>query len=313
MREMIYVTYAGSSVERNDLRSVARQITSCLDDLGCPNDQLCAYDIGPKDWSFLRKQKAIAFLLDPYYEHGSENFDLRDILSSYNVPFTGPRKFASQKTADKVECKKFLAYPGIINISDTTCYSVQDLHDFMKKTEQEDFVIKPLNKGGGQDVELVSKSETDNKIPERLLKTYGKFMVEPRIEGQEMSVPVINSLHGGIKVLPVVGINLHGFNVFSARAKDTNNSMSMDIPAKTTPSAASIMSSFAKNAYEMLRFRGLLRVDFICNDNGVYFLEANAYPSLGRNFGISIPSARSVGIEQKHVVKWLIETADVGG
>lgn len=313
MRKKIYITFGGSSVERNDLQAVARQIASCLDDLGYSNSQLYAYDIDPKDWSFLRKQKAIAFLLDPYYERGSEVFDLRDMLASFNVPFTGPRKFASRKTADKVECKKFLIHPDVINIPDATCDSVQDLHKFMKKTEQEEFIIKPINKGGGQDVLLVSKSKIDNSVPERLLKAYGKFMVEPRIEGQEISVPVIKAPDNGINVLPIVGINLHGFNVFSAIAKKTENSMSMDIPAKVAPSAAAIMSAFAKVAYEMLRFRGLLRVDFICNDKGVYFLEANSYPSLGRNFGISIPSARSIGIEQSKIVKWIIETADVWG
>lgn len=313
MNRKVYVTFAGSSVERNDLRAVARQITACLDNLGYPNDQLCAYDIAPKDWGFLRRQKAIAFLLDPYYEYGSETLDLRDVLSSFNVPFTGPGKFASQQTADKAECKKFLAHPDVINIPDETCYSVQALHDFMKKTEQEDFVIKPLDKGGGQDVELISKSRIDNRIPNRLLRAHGKFMVEPRIEGQEMSVPVIKSLEGGVRVFPIVGINLHGFDVFSARAKDTDNSMSMDIPAKVASPSALIMQSFAKSAYEMLGFRGLLRVDFICNKKGVYFLEANSYPSLGRNFGISIPSARSIGIDQKQVVKWLVETASVCG
>ncbi len=311
----VYIIYAGSETEREDLEEVSQQVSECLTIQNQPNEIIPAYAIPPHNWGRLRHNAGKALLLDPYYRGTDREFDLRDSLETLGVPYSGPRKFSSYMTANKMLTKKMLTGSGILTIPDTLCSSVADLWTFMRRKHKDGYIIKPTNGGGGQDVVFVREEAEAEASASKLIKTYGSFMVEPYLKGVEISVPIIRQNDGvAVTVLPPVSITLqNGFAIFDEEAKRTSHSVEMEVPANVSPKEQTALEAFSRAAYEMLRFNGLLRVDFLQTEKGLYFLEANSYPSLGRNYGISVPSAKSIGYEQSHVVNWLLHTAKLGG
>jgi len=309
-KNKIFVIYAGSIAEREDLDDVSQQVRSCLDDLGYISEVICAYDYPPAAWNLSDISAGLVILLDPYYEVNGRVFDLRRQFDVQKITYTGPGYFASTKTADKVECKIFLNDGIIAMIPNKICHSLDDFRDFIRNNTSNAFVVKPVDRGGGLDVYHIERANIDEEIPPLLLSKYGKFLIEKYIPGQEISISVIQRpFDGKIITFPPVSIVLKGYTIFNAEAKKDPNSRIITIPAKIDSDQKGKLLNFSTRAYNLLNFSGLLRVDFLECNGDLFFLEANSYPTLGRNHGLSVPSAKTLGYDQKEIIKWLIDTA----
>jgi D-alanine-D-alanine ligase len=308
---MIYVTFGGSVVEREEIAIVAQQVMECLRQLEQPYEVFDLYKWSAPEFISRASVDDIFLILDPYFQSEGKNFDVRSFLENAELLYTGPSQKHSAVTSDKQMSKAVVASPTIRNIPDKLCVSISEIREFVDHQKLSAIIVKPLNRGGGEDVVLLKAPlDLDGEI-ERLLERHGALLVEQYIQGREISCPVMK-MGDEVRVFPLVHLAINGFEIFNATAKATAGSLTQIIPADVEAVQEAAITDFAIEFYEAIKFRGLLRIDFIATDSGTYFLEANGYPSLGRNFGISVPSAATVGVKQADIIQAMIEEARWG-
>ncbi len=148
------------------------------------------------------------------------------------------------------------------------------------------FVLKPVSSGSSYGVQLI-KSQEDirlllgNSLKQKLLyKNHNNLMVEPYIEGKELTVAVIeeNKKSKAIEVTEIISNNLF----FDYKAKYTKGFSKHILPANIPDNIYQECLDSAKNIHDILGCRGISRSDFLYDERNkkLYFLEINTQPGL---------------------------------
>lgn len=165
--------------------------------------------------------------------------------------------------------------------------------------------VKPNNGGSSIGMSKVNQPEELAPALQKAFKEDTQVLVEEFISGREFTIGVFKQ-NGKITVLPITEIIAHN-EFFDFEAKYQGKSEEIT-PAKINPAMQTALESAAVRVYEVMNCRGVVRIDFICNesDNKPFMLEVNTVP--GQSEASVIPQqVRAMGWDLKDFYGAIIE------
>ena len=137
--------------------------------------------------------------------------------------------------------------------------------------------VKPNSGGSSIGMSRVEKAEDLTAALEKGFKEDDQLLVEQFIKGREFTVGVMRT-RGEIVIFPIVEIRTKK-DFFDFEAKYQGASAEL-IPAPIDENQANILRGAASKVYQILNCRGIVRIDFIWNedDDQPYMLEVNTVP-----------------------------------
>ncbi len=139
--------------------------------------------------------------------------------------------------------------------------------------------VKPANGGSSIGMSKVSRAEDLDAAIGKAFKEDDQVLVEQMVKGREFTVGILKT-EGNIIVLPLTEVWAHeGKEFFDFEAKYEGKSSEIT-PAEVDESIANKIREAAKKIYAVLNCRGVVRIDFIYEEEkGLpYMLEVNTIP-----------------------------------
>lgn len=240
--------------------------------------------------------------------HGpfGEDGRIQALLEILDIPYTHSGVLSSALAMDKPRAKAVmrdsgLPVPGgeVVAISSLTGQHPAALP----------YVLKPIADGSSFGVYIIQEEDQSSPIGEDLSPDLfgGQAMVEPFIEGRELTVAVL-----GDKALGVTEIIAKKGQFYDYQSKyedgGSEHVLPADIPAEITEAAMQMASEAAL----VLGCRGLSRTDFRWDDrrgvNGLFILEVNTQPGL-TPMSLAPEQAAAAGMSFGELVHWMVEDA----
>jgi len=200
-----------------------------------------------------------------------------------------------------------VAKMGGINVAESvhlfrhTTYNTSDILSKLKLP----VFVKPNNGGSSIGMSKVHKPEDLADAIEKAFKEDDQVLVEQMVKGREFTVGVFKS-KGEITVLPITEVMTEK-DFFDFEAKYQGKSTE-ETPANIDEAVANKIRSAAKKIYQVLNCRGVVRIDFIYNEEAgePFMLEVNTIP--GQTDASIIPQqVRSLGWSLKDFYSKLVE------
>jgi D-alanine-D-alanine ligase len=169
------------------------------------------------------------------------------------------------------------------------------------------YFVKPNNGGSSIGMSKVSEAGQLKASLEKAFAEDDQVLVEEMIQGREFTVGVFKS-EGEITVLPITEVSSHK-EFFDFEAKYEGKSTETT-PAQLPEDWKAQLEATAKKIYSVLNCRGVVRIDFIYNQeqNKAYMLEVNSIP--GQSDASVIPQqVRARGWELKDFYTKIVNEA----
>lgn len=167
--------------------------------------------------------------------------------------------------------------------------------------------VKPNNGGSSIGMSKVNDYADLQTALDKAFKEDDQILIEEFISGREFTVGVFKS-KGHIQVLPITEIITHKeFFDFEAKYQGLSEEVT---PANIPENMVKALADSAKKVYEILNCRGVVRIDFIYNEqkNQPYMLEVNTVP--GQSAASVIPQqVKAMGLSLKSFYSSIIEEA----
>ena len=233
--------------------------------------------------------------------HGRYGEDgcVQGLLDILQVPYTHSGLLASALAMDKPMAKRLFANAGI-PVAEHEIVRREDVMagDVMPRP----YVIKPLNEGSSVGVHIVREGDNDEPFRDPAWPYGDRVMVEPFIQGKELTVAVM-----GDRALGVTEITTkRGFYDYDAKYAD-GGSIHL-VPAPLGKAAYEEIMRLALLAHQTLGCRGITRADFRGDEESVYLLEINTQP--GMTPTSLVPElAAYAGISFPEMCAWMVENA----
>jgi|TARA_B100002003_G_scaffold248281_2_gene281716 D-alanine-D-alanine ligase len=227
--------------------------------------------------------------LNMLHGSGGEDGVIQGLLETMAIPYTGSGVCASALAMDKVKSKLLWQQLNLSTASFVMLNEDSNWSAVIGTFEQ--VVVKPVNGGSSLGISIVADAGTLQEGFAKASKYDSKVMAEKYIAGEEFSVSVL-----GNEVLPIVQLKTkHEFFDFDAKyiAEDTQ----IICPAELEDEKEKELISLAQAAYESLGCDGLVRVDFMQDKNGrFYILELNTVPGMTEHSFVPA-AAKQAGID----------------
>lgn len=242
--------------------------------------------------------------------HGTPGEDgkLQGYFDLHNIPYTSCDAATSAITFNKRYTVAVAAMSGI--------NTAKSLHFFSEsRPSPKDITaalklpvfVKPNNGGSSIGMSKVNEEKDLADAIEKAFKEDSQVLVEEFISGREFTVGVYRSPKG-VTVLPITEvITKNDFFDFEAKYKGKSEEIT---PANIPGDVAEKIRSAARRVFEVFNCRGVVRIDFIFNEqlNQPFLLEINTVP--GQSEASIIPQqVRAMGMSLKDFYTSLIEDA----
>jgi len=215
----------------------------------------------------LKKEKVETAFIALHGKWG-EDGTVQGLLEMVGIPYTGSGVLGSSISLDKVLMKLILNGLRIPTPAYVICDSVETPKFPVP------FVVKPANEGSTIGISIVRKKGETAKAIEQALKYDKKVLIEKYIEGDEITVGIVNR-----ETLPVIQVKpLKGFYDFES--KYTKGMTEYIVPARITKAVEKSARVFASEVYKAFELSGCARIDMIV-DNGVpQVIDINTSPGM---------------------------------
>lgn len=236
--------------------------------------------IDKNDFSLTFKDKKILFDAVFLGMHGTPGEDgrLQGYFDMMGLPYTSCNAAASALTFNKKHTTAVAAMAGIpvaksMHLLKHTPYVIADILAGLRLP----YFIKPNNGGSSIGMSKVTREEQLAPALDKAFREDNQVLVEEMINGREFTVGVYKT-GSTIAVLPITEIVAHN-EFFDFEAKYEGKS-SETTPAQLTHEWKAALESMAAKAYEVFDCAGVVRIDFIYNEeaNAPYMLEINTIP-----------------------------------
>jgi D-alanine-D-alanine ligase len=242
------------------------------------------------------------------------------LFEELGLAYTGSDPYTCLVTLDKQLTKRVVAAAGVPTprwqlVTDTQALDAAALVFPV--------IVKPnfegSSKGISQDSVVTDLAALEARLRKALPRYPAGLLVEQYIEGRDISVPfleLVSPRTGG--VLPAVEYvvapevasarryALYDYSLKHLRA----DAVSVRVPAELTVAQASQLSDYARRIYKALGIRDLGRLDFrVAHDGEIYFIEANALPSLEVGAGIYAAAAAAGVRSPEKVIEAILRSA----
>ena len=257
----------------------------------------------------LREQAETAYigLHGPFGEDGT----LQRLLEDAGVPYTGCGPAASALGMDKALSKLAAAKTGAHTASHEVLSGKRlPLWGIARGIGYPCFV-KPVSGGSSVGVSRVDNeaSLSDAVRSAQAEDPDGRCMVEAAVEGPEVTCGVLRR-DGRVVTLPLIEITpASGF--YDYHAKYESEATRLQCPAPVADAVRLEVERVARELYERLELRGVVRLDFLVrrSDGQPIFLELNTLPGFTSHSLVPL-AARSAGWSALEVLEAVL--ADTG-
>ncbi|MEP6585084.1 MAG: D-alanine--D-alanine ligase [Ginsengibacter sp.] len=266
-------------------------------------------EVNKNDFSLLVNEKTITFDAVLIGIHGTPGEDgkLQGYFDMMHIPYTTCNCATSALTFNKRYTVAVAASSGIAVARSMLLFQNTFVSpDELVKSLKFPVFIKPNNGGSSIGMSKVnSPSEELGAAIEKAFKEDDQVLVEEFIKGRELTIGVFKS-KGEIIALPITEIiTKKEFFDYEAKYQGASNEIT---PANVDESIAEKIRENAKTAYRIFNCNGVVRIDFIYNeeDGKPYMLEINTVP--GQSEASIVPQqVKAMGWSMKEFYTALIE------
>lgn len=266
--------------------------------------------VDKNDFTVIAKGEKINFDAVFIGMHGTPGEDgrLQGYFDMLNLPYTSCNAATSALTFNKRYTTAFAASAGI-PVAKSVLF-IKGQFDSPDEAMQLNYpvFVKPNNGGSSIGMSKVNKaSEELGTAIEKAFKEDNQVLVEEMIQGREFTVGVFRA-EGQVQVLPITEVVAHN-EFFDFEAKYEGKS-SETTPANITDEWKEILEATAKKIYQVFNCNGVVRIDFIFNEEQrkAYMLEINTIP--GQSDASVIPQqVRAKGWDLTDFYTKLVEEA----
>ncbi|MCX7955209.1 MAG: D-alanine--D-alanine ligase [Bacteroidales bacterium] len=260
-------------------------------------------------FGLILKDKIIKFDYAFIMIHGTpgENGLITGYLESIGVPHSTCSTEVLAVTFNKFYCKQVLL--GVIpelNFAKSVYIrknSKYNLKDIIKITGLPVFV-KPCNSGSSVGI---TKAHTVGELSEAInlaFKYDNQLIIEEYIKGTEISCGLVKTKTLNL-VLPITEI-VPKKEFFDYEAKYTPGMSEEITPARISEYSYTLCQEVSSKIYDFLGCKGFVRIDYILQNEKLYFLEINTIP--GMSPASIIPQqVRYYGLEMSKLLTIIIE------
>ncbi len=267
--------------------------------------------IDKNDFSVLVDNQKIKFDYAYIMQHGTpgENGLMQGYLEMLGIPHSGCNAFVSAITFDKFSCKSYLKDVDFVKCADDIFMRKGESLEGMAEKAVErlglPMFVKPTDGGSSFGVTKVKAVEDFDKAVEYAFAEGNMLIAEGAIVGRELTCAVY--FNGAENVaLPVIEI-ISDNEFFDYEAKYNGHSKEV-CPAQIPDSLKEQIQNTSKKVYEHLGCAGLVRVDYIVAEDGLYFLEVNTIP--GMTAASLVPQmVRAAGMNMTDFLSSIIENS----
>ena len=265
--------------------------------------------IDKNDFSVTVAGEKVKFDYAYIMQHGTpgENGLMQGYLEMLGVPHSGCNAFVAAMTFDKFSCKSYLKDVDFVKCADDM---------FIRKGESLDglaqkavdrlglpMFVKPTDGGSSFGVTKVKTVEDFDKAVEYAFSEGNMLIAESAVVGRELTCAVYYNGREYV-ALPVIEIITEN-EFFDYEAKYNGHSREV-CPAQIPDSLRDEIQEVSKKIYAHLGCNGLVRVDYIASESGLYFLEVNTIP--GMTAASLVPQmVRAAGLDMTDFLTTVIE------
>ena len=274
-----------------------------------PEDQRPQID--KTDFSVMIGESKVKFDYAYIMQHGTpgENGLMQGYLEMLGVPHSGCNAFVSAITFDKFSCKSYLKDVDFVKCADDIFLRKGEPVEGLAQKAVEKLglpmFVKPTDGGSSFGVTKVKSVEDFDKAVEYAFSEGNMLIAEAAIVGRELTCAVYYNGKENV-ALPVIEI-LTENEFFDYEAKYNGHSKEV-CPAQIPDSLREEIQETSKKIYAHLGCTGLVRVDYICAEDGLYFLEVNTIP--GMTSASLVPQmVRAAGLSMTDFLTTIIENS----
>ncbi len=246
-----------------------------------PESERLAVD--KNDFSVTLNGEKIRFDYAYIMQHGSpgENGLMQGYLEMLDIPYSGCNAFVSAMTFDKFSCKSYLRDVDFVKCAeDVFIRKGEPMEGLAEKVVEKlglPMFVKPTDGGSSFGITKVKRIEDFAKAVEYAFSEGKTLMAEAAIVGRELTCAVYKN-GAKVEALPVIEI-ISENEFFDYEAKYEGRSKEI-CPAEITEKESIHIQEVSKKIYAHLGCSGLVRVDYIMGEDGLYFLEVNTVPGM---------------------------------
>ena len=244
-------------------------------------------------------------------QHGTpgENGLMQGYLEMLGVPHSGCNAFVSAITFDKFSCKSYLKDVDFVKCADDLFLrkgeSVEGLAEKAVARLGLPMFVKPTDGGSSFGVTKVKSVEDFDKAVDYAFAEGNMLIAEAAVVGRELTCAVYFDGHENV-ALPVIEIITEN-EFFDYEAKYNGHSREV-CPAQIPDTLRDQIQDVSRKIYSHLGCAGLVRVDYISSEDGLYFLEVNTIP--GMTSASLVPQmVRAAGMSMTDFLTTVIENS----
>ena len=244
-------------------------------------------------------------------QHGKpgENGLLQGYFEMLGIPFSSCSAFVSTVVFDKYSCKSYLHGVDFVKLApDALVRRGEDVAAFAGKAGAKlgfPVFVKPTDGGSSFGITKVSRQEDLVPAIQYAFSEGPTVIVEKGISGREFTCAAYRDANG-ICTLPVIEI-VTSNEYFDYDAKYNGNSQEI-CPAPISEEHSDRIRQTTRLIYERLGCYGVVRMDYIDAEDGLYFLEVNTIP--GMTSASLVPKmVRTAGLDMTDFLTTIIENS----
>lgn len=267
--------------------------------------------IDKSDFSVMLDGEKVRFDYAYIMQHGTpgENGLMQGYLEMLGVPHSGCNAFVSAITFDKFSCKSYLKDVDFVKCAKDIFLrkgeSVDGLAELAVEKLGLPMFVKPTDGGSSFGVTKVKAVEDFQKAVDCAFSEGNMLIAEAAVVGRELTCAVYDNGKENV-ALPVIEI-LTDNEFFDYEAKYNGHSREV-CPAQIPDTLRDEIQEVSKKIYEHLGCAGLVRVDYIASEEGLYFLEVNTIP--GMTSASLVPQmVRAAGMSMTSFLSSIIENS----
>ena len=267
--------------------------------------------VDKSDFSVVLGGEKVKFDYAYIMQHGTpgENGLMQGYLEMIGVPHSGCDAFVAAITFDKFSCKSYLKDVDFVKCADDIFVRKGEVAEGLAQKTVErlglPMFVKPTDGGSSFGVTKVKKVEDFDAAVEAAFAEGKTVMAEGAIVGRELTCAVYFNGQENV-ALPVIEIITEN-EFFDYEAKYNGHSREV-CPAQIPDALRDEIQAVSKKIYSHLGCAGLVRVDYIAAEDGLYFLEVNTIP--GMTSASLVPQmVRAAGLSMPDFLTTIIENS----
>ena len=257
-------------------------------------------ELDKNDFSFQLKNKKIKFEGVFMAIHGTPGEDgiLQGYFDLLNIPYNCSGAFESALTFNKAMCNALLKQFNIPSAK-AVLLNKNETYDLLKIEKEIGLpcFVKPNRAGSSFGISKVYKNtEFKQALTEAFIHD-SQVMIESYVKGTEVTCGIIQKAES-LVAFPLTEITTEN-DFFDYEAKYNGKSDEIT-PARVSDLDKDLVHTLSKKIYKLLNLKGMVRMDFILENQQAYLIEVNTIPGLSEE-SIIPQQCKSYGMSLKEL------------